>query len=1249
MQWLFMVIGGILGLALGDSPVLGGVAGLALGQALALHQLQSENRSLHEELAKLSRQLDSQIKDVLRRIGRANAQLTGESTSVDMAASPAAVQQPATPQAAAPQAPVAPADIFAPSGLDTLSPQPPQAPMAPPPAIAVPAPAMPAMVAAQPIDLWRTSAPAAGPGTTPDSTESAMQWDPGLEAELNAATQATTRVQEAEYIPPPTHYEAPPQEPALLERGLVAARNWLFGGNTVLRVGAVLLFIGLAFLLRYASERVAVPVELRYMGVALAALVLLVIGWRLREKRSAYGLMLQGTGIAVLYLTIFAALRLHPLISPVAAFGLLVVVTVCLAILAVLQNAVSLAVAAVLGGFAAPILTSTGSGNHVALFSYFALLNAGIFAIAWYRAWRLLNLVGFLGTFGIGCAWGLRSYQPALFASTEPFLLLFFLMYVGIGLLFARRKLLDAQRAPQERKALLRWSARQADYIDATLLFGPPIIGFGLQCAVVQHIEYGMAFSALALGLFYMVLARVVHGSAQARNTSLLTEVFLALGVIFGTLAIPLAFDAQWTSAAWAVEGAGLYWLGLRQRRRVARMFALFLQAAAAVAFLSQIKLGTLTVLDGSPLGALMLGAAFLFSFLQLRAADDEQLADLELFWLPPLACIGLAFLYLIAPLTLGINNTAMAWAIAGVATLFAGLRLYSRSFMLCAFAIQLLGAALFLLNLRLGDGQAAVFSAGWQGLATAMLIGVALIAGMLIAVREPLVQDNPQLLYGLNLALLIGLVFINLAVLYILPWRSASAVWAASGLLILWLGLQLRQSLAFYFGLALQVVGGVAFIGAFGPALFGSLSGEGLRPLAHSGFWTPALLALAAFVGAWRLQRASQHESDMGSAIAPLSTLLLMWGATWWAFAAASEIIRFAPATLRTSVALGSIALSIALWSWLAWRERWPALATLCLALMPCAAFTLVSAWHWDYQPLADFGWLAWPLLFAVHLASLRYLAPLLPSKLLSAAHILGCWLLLSVLALELCYLFALLAEYYNAWRWLGWALVPSAYLLLVSSRWTQPWPLREFGHEYRRDAAAPVALLMLAWFWLANAFSNGAADPLPYIPLVNPLEIGLLLVLFALYRWGQYCLVPEAHNPRATEASLQALLGLSLFALLTMAVCRAVHHLFGVPFRIHALGNSMLVQAGLSLLWTLLALALMVAGTRLKRRDLWFSGGILVGIVVVKMFFIELGNSGSLERIISFIGVGVLLLVVGYFSPLPPRRSEAETETLA
>lgn len=219
--------------------------------------------------------------------------------------------------------------------------------------------------------------------------------------------------------------------------------------------------------------------------------------------------------------------------------------TICSAILAVLQNAMGLAVVAALGGFAAPILTSTGSGNHVALFSYFALLNAGIFAIAWFRAWRPLNLVGFVGTFGIGFAWGLRSYTPELFASTEPFLALFFLMYVGIGLLFARRKLLEAAQAPAERGELLRWSARQADYIDATVLFGPPLVGFGLQCAVIGHIDFGMAFSALALGLFYMVLARVLRGHASAGRTSLLVEICLALG----WSSAPWPFRSAWTRA----------------------------------------------------------------------------------------------------------------------------------------------------------------------------------------------------------------------------------------------------------------------------------------------------------------------------------------------------------------------------------------------------------------------------------------------------------------------------------------------------------------------------------------------------------------------------------------------------------------------------------------------------------------------------------------------------------------------------
>jgi uncharacterized membrane protein len=52
------------------------------------------------------------------------------------------------------------------------------------------------------------------------------------------------------------------------------------------------------------------------------------------------------------------------------------------------------------------------------------------------------------------------------------------------------------------------------------------------------------------------------------------------------------------------------------------------------------------------------------------------------------------------------------------------------------------------------------------------------------------------------------------------------------------------------------------------------------------------------------------------------------------------------------------------------------------------------------------------------------------------------------------------------------------------------------------------------------------------------------------------------------------------------------------------------------------------------------WLAGAVLVAVVVAKLFLVELTNTGGLPRIVSFIGVGVLLLITGYFAPLPPKR---------
>jgi uncharacterized membrane protein len=86
----------------------------------------------------------------------------------------------------------------------------------------------------------------------------------------------------------------------------------------------------------------------------------------------------------------------------------------------------------------------------------------------------------------------------------------------------------------------------------------------------------------------------------------------------------------------------------------------------------------------------------------------------------------------------------------------------------------------------------------------------------------------------------------------------------------------------------------------------------------------------------------------------------------------------------------------------------------------------------------------------------------------------------------------------------------------------------------------------------------------------------------------------------------------------------------------------HSTLVQAALSIFWSLLALCAMVTATRLRVRALWVVGASLMVVVVAKLALVDLSNTGTVARIVSFIGVGVLMLLIGYVSPVPPKTSE-------
>ncbi len=376
-------------------------------------------------------------------------------------------------------------------------------------------------------------------------------------------------------LPPrPPHAQAPsgPARPDVVTLALRAVQRWFTVGNVPVKIGVLVLFAGVAALLKYGADQgwFSLPPELRLAGIAAAALGALVFAWRKRDSNRTFALSLQGGAIGVLLLVVFAAFKIFGVIPAGAAFALSIVLIAGAGMLAVLQDAKSLAVFALLAGFLAPIWLSTGGGNHVALFSYYAVLNAVIVGIAWYKSWRMLNLLGFAFTFGIGTAWGVFDYAPEKYASTQPFLALFFVFYLLIPLLFARRQ-----------------PAGRRDFIDGCLVFGMPLVAFSLQAGLMQGGSFEdsrlpLAFCALGLGVLYAALSWTLRRRA---NYDVLAQSYALLAVGFATLSVPLALSAQATACVFALEGAALAWLGLRQSRLLPQLTGAGLQLAAATAF----------------------------------------------------------------------------------------------------------------------------------------------------------------------------------------------------------------------------------------------------------------------------------------------------------------------------------------------------------------------------------------------------------------------------------------------------------------------------------------------------------------------------------------------------------------------------------------------------------------------------------------------------------------------------------------
>src|SRR5205085_8528791 len=208
---------------------------------------------------------------------------------------------------------------------------------------------------------------------------------------------------------PPAY--APPAyaPPRVRPRGDLEAR---IGGNWFQRIGVIAVALGVGFFLKYAYDQGYIGKNGILWSFIAVGVGFLVGGELLRSRYHDYAYGLTGLGILILYTCFYAAYGLLHLWEPVPAFVGMALVTATASLLAARYSALAIAVLGLIGGFLTPIVLSTHQDNEPALFSYIALLDLGVLALAYSKQWRSLNYMAFGATLLMFLGWYGEYYAP---------------------------------------------------------------------------------------------------------------------------------------------------------------------------------------------------------------------------------------------------------------------------------------------------------------------------------------------------------------------------------------------------------------------------------------------------------------------------------------------------------------------------------------------------------------------------------------------------------------------------------------------------------------------------------------------------------------------------------------------------------------------------------------------------------------------------------------------------------------------
>ncbi|WP_432328595.1 DUF2339 domain-containing protein [Mucilaginibacter sp. P25] len=339
------------------------------------------------------------------------------------------------------------------------------------------------------------------------------------------------------------------------------------GENLINKIGIAILVLAIGFFVKYAIDNDWIGLVGRVgIGIVCGG-ILIAVAHALRNSYKAFSSVLVGGGLAVFYFTITLAFQQFHLFNQTTAFIILIVITVFAVLLSLLYDKQELAVIALVGGFASPFMVSNGSANYNGLFIYLLILNTGLLIIAYYKAWRVLNIVSFGFTVIV--------FSTVLYTLTPP---TYHFGFIYASIFYALYFVINIANNVRENKKFI------ASDFSILLLNTGLYFATGLYLLTMMHDEQYRGLFCICLAVVNLVLSYVLFRNRKV-DTNIL---YLLIGITltFISLAAPIQLHGNNITIFWASETVLLYWLYLRSGIQLMKYTAVFLWIAMLLSLL---------------------------------------------------------------------------------------------------------------------------------------------------------------------------------------------------------------------------------------------------------------------------------------------------------------------------------------------------------------------------------------------------------------------------------------------------------------------------------------------------------------------------------------------------------------------------------------------------------------------------------------------------------------------------------------